>query len=107
MFLVFFYAFGLFQGRDACLSLFPTGCCIWALSKFAHSFELVGGVVEYLGITMLLIYSINLRIALGIFQRAIHALHLNREVELRVVASKYVKLLVEGGEGLGQAGHHD
>ena len=106
MFLVFFDAFGLFEGRDARLRLFPTGC-IWALSEFAHSFELVGGVVEYLGITMLLIYSINLRIALGIFQGAIHALHLHREVELRVVASKHVKLLVEGGEGLGQAGHHD
>ena len=106
MFLILFDAFGLFKDRDTCLYFFSTDS-IRAFTEFAHGFELVCGIVEYLGISMLLIDSVNLRIALRVFQCSIHALYLHREVELRIVFSKHVKLLVEGGEGLGQARHHD
>ena len=106
MFLILFDAFGLFKDRDTCLYFFPTDS-IRAFTEFAHGFELVCGIVEYLGISMLLIDSVNLRIALRVFQCSIHSLYLHREVELWIVFSKHVKLLVEGGEGLGQARNHD
>ena len=106
LFLILFDAFGLFKDRYACLYFFSTGC-VRAFTELAHGFELVGGVVEYLSISMLLIDSINLRIAFGVFQCAIHALDLYTQVKLRIVFSKHVKLLIEGSQGLGQAGHHD
>ena len=106
MFLILFDAFGLFENWDTCLYFFSTDS-IRAFTEFAHGFKLVSGIVEYLGISMLLIDSINLRIALGVFQCSIYSLNLHREVELRIVLSKHIKLLVQGGKGLGQARHHD
>ena len=106
LFLILFDAFGLFKDRYACLYFFSTGC-VRAFTELAHGFELVGGVVQYLSITMLLIDSIDFRIALRVFQCSIHTLNLHREVKLWIVFSEHVELLVEGGEGLGQTGHHD
>ena len=106
MFLFLFYAFGLFKDRYTCLLIF-TSNCVRTFAKFTHGFELVGGVVEYLGITMLLIDSINFRIALRILQSSIHTFYLHRKVELRIMFSKHIKLLVQSGKRLGQSRDHD